>query len=191
MHGVSEHGQERNRAEIARLRMAALPRGRLVGGCSSTNATAALRGAAVDYDAWGAAGLEGWSFEEVLPFFVRLESDEDFGSDPWHGARGPIPIRRYGPEGAAVRTEGRLQERRSHRARRSGQRSLGNLLVLQQQRERAISLSGGGSTLAATSKLASSTSSCPDLSGRFGRSTGRRAFGATVGQLNSSVQQVC
>lgn len=72
-----------------------LPRGRLVGGCSSTNATFALRGTPADYDAWSDAGLQGWSFEEVLPFFVQLESDEDFGYDAWHGSRGPIPIRRY------------------------------------------------------------------------------------------------
>lgn len=76
----------------------ALPRARVVGGCSATNATFALRGAPADYDAWAEAGLAGWGFEDVLPFFNRLEADADFGSDPWHGDRGPIPIRRYGPD---------------------------------------------------------------------------------------------
>lgn len=75
-----------------------LPRARVVGGCSATNATFALRGAPADYDSWAEAGLDGWTFEKVLPFFVRLEADADFGSDAWHGARGPIPIRRYGPD---------------------------------------------------------------------------------------------
>lgn len=75
-----------------------LPRARVVGGCSATNATFALRGSPADYDAWAKAGLDGWSFEDVLPFFIRLEADADFGSDPWHGQRGPLPIRRYGPD---------------------------------------------------------------------------------------------
>jgi choline dehydrogenase len=75
----------------------ALPRGRLLGGCSSTNATFALRGSPADYDAWAAAGNPGWSFEEVLPFFARLERDLDFGDRPWHGDAGPLPIRRYQP----------------------------------------------------------------------------------------------
>ena len=72
-----------------------LPRGKLLGGCSSTNATFALRGHPADYDAWAHAGNDGWSFDEVLPFFTRLESDADFGGAPWHGDGGPLPIRRY------------------------------------------------------------------------------------------------
>jgi choline dehydrogenase len=72
-----------------------LPRGRLLGGCSSTNAVFALRGSPADYDAWAAAGNAGWSFEDLLPYFIRLENDEDFGDAPWHGEGGPIPIRRY------------------------------------------------------------------------------------------------
>ncbi|MER3513216.1 MAG: hypothetical protein C4310_01395, partial [Chloroflexota bacterium] len=70
-----------------------LPRGKLVGGCSATNAAIALRGAPSDYDEWAMCGNPGWSFAEVLPFFRRLESDADF-NDPWHGQDGPIPIRR-------------------------------------------------------------------------------------------------
>ena len=72
-----------------------LLRGRIVGGSSAVNATCALRGAAADYDRWGALGNDGWSFDEVLPFFVRLENDRDFGTEPWHGRKGPLPIRRY------------------------------------------------------------------------------------------------
>ena len=76
----------------------ALPRGRLLGGCSSTNATFALRGSPADYDAWAALGAEGWAFEDVLPFFRRLERDDDFGGEAWHGRDGPLPIRRYPAE---------------------------------------------------------------------------------------------
>ena len=74
-------------------RSIALPRGKLVGGCSATNAAIALRGAPNDYDEWAARGNPGWSFSEVLPFFRRVESDADF-EDRWHGRDGPLPIRR-------------------------------------------------------------------------------------------------
>jgi choline dehydrogenase len=73
----------------------ALPRGKLLGGCSSTNATFALRGHPADYDAWAQAGNPGWSFGDLLLFFTRLETDADFGDAPWHGDAGPLPIRRY------------------------------------------------------------------------------------------------
>ena len=75
----------------------ALPRGRLLGGCSSTNATFALRGSPADYDGWASSGNPGWSFSDVLPSFTRLERDLDFGDRPWHGSAGPVPIRRYRP----------------------------------------------------------------------------------------------
>ena len=72
-----------------------LPRGRLLGGCSSTNATFALRGSPADYDVWAALGNDGWAFDDVLPYFRRLERDQDFGDEAWHGHEGPLPIRRY------------------------------------------------------------------------------------------------
>ncbi len=74
-------------------RTIALPRGKLVGGCSATNAAIALRGTPSDYDEWAARGNPGWSFSEVLPFFRRLENDADF-DDRWHGRDGPLSIRR-------------------------------------------------------------------------------------------------
>jgi choline dehydrogenase len=76
----------------------ALYRGKLLGGCSSTNATFALRGHPADYDDWALAGNIGWSFSDVLPYFCRLETDADFGSAEWHGSAGPLPIRRYGDD---------------------------------------------------------------------------------------------
>jgi choline dehydrogenase-like flavoprotein len=71
-------------------------RGRLVGGCSALNATIALRGHPRDYDAWAEQGNPGWSFDQVLPFFRRIETDADFCTE-WHGTGGPLPIRRYPP----------------------------------------------------------------------------------------------
>ena len=48
-------------------------------------------------------GSPGWSFAEVLPTFVALERDLDFGTAPYHGELGPVPIRRYlGSEQSAV-----------------------------------------------------------------------------------------
>ncbi|HEX9087602.1 MAG TPA: GMC oxidoreductase [Arthrobacter sp.] len=70
----------------------ALPQGRVTGGSSAVNATFALRGHPADYDGWA---LHGWKFEDVLPSFLRLEHDLDFGSAPYHGTDGPVPIRRY------------------------------------------------------------------------------------------------
>ncbi|HEU0199082.1 MAG TPA: FAD-dependent oxidoreductase [Burkholderiaceae bacterium] len=74
-----------------------LPRAKLVGGCSATNAAMALRGTPDDYDEWAAHGNPGWAFADVLPFFRRLENDADF-ADHWHGRGGPVPIRRDPPQ---------------------------------------------------------------------------------------------
>lgn len=69
--------------------------GRGVGGSSAVNAQAAGRGLPNDYDGWG---CPGWTWEDVLPSFVRLERDLDFGGAPYHGADGPIPISRWPEE---------------------------------------------------------------------------------------------
>jgi len=71
------------------------PRGRVVGGSTAVNTCIAIRGQDYDYDEWGARGLPGWSFEECLPAFKRLETDLDFGDAPYHGKSGPIPVRRH------------------------------------------------------------------------------------------------
>ncbi len=79
-------------------RCIALPRARLVGGCSATNGCFAMRGAPADYDGWAtAAGMAAWSFAELLPYFCRIEADADF-DDAWHGRDGPMPIRRHPPD---------------------------------------------------------------------------------------------
>lgn len=64
-------------------------RGRIVGGCSSTNAMAYVRGNHADYDRWAATGLPDWSFAKVLPHFKRQESWAG-GADDWRGGDGPI-----------------------------------------------------------------------------------------------------
>lgn len=70
---------------------------RIMGGGSSVMGMIALRGVADDYHAWRAAGAIGWDWDDVLPYFRRLEHDLDFGG-PLHGDDGPLPIRRHMPE---------------------------------------------------------------------------------------------
>ncbi|HEX3629804.1 MAG TPA: FAD-dependent oxidoreductase, partial [Candidatus Dormibacteraeota bacterium] len=69
-------------------------RNKIVGG-TSTVTRFTPRGAPADYDEWAAAGNAGWGWDEVLPYFKRLEADTDYGRDPWHGDRGPMPSTRY------------------------------------------------------------------------------------------------
>ncbi|MDB5510552.1 MAG: family oxidoreductase, partial [Enterovirga sp.] len=70
---------------------------RIMGGGSSINGQVALRGDPRDYDAWSALGARGWTWNEVEPYFRRLERDLDFDGAE-HGACGPIPIRRIFPD---------------------------------------------------------------------------------------------
>ena len=54
-----------------------LPRGKVLGGCSSTNAMAYVRGNAADYNDWAASGNRGWSYNDVLPAFKKHEHNAD------------------------------------------------------------------------------------------------------------------
>jgi 5-(hydroxymethyl)furfural/furfural oxidase len=68
-----------------------------VGGGSNIQGMVALRGLPQDYDEWRDLGATGWGWDEVLPYFRRVESDLDFDG-PLHGRGGPIPIRRIHPD---------------------------------------------------------------------------------------------
>ncbi len=71
------------------------PRGRGLGGSSSINAMIYTRGRAADYDAWAAAGCDGWSWDDVLPYFRRAECNERLAGsddDPLHGGNGPLHV---------------------------------------------------------------------------------------------------
>jgi choline dehydrogenase len=69
-------------------------RGRGVGGSSAINGQIAIRPPRQDFDDWAAAGCAGWSWAEILPYFCRIETDLEFGHEPYHGDNGPIPIYR-------------------------------------------------------------------------------------------------
>jgi choline dehydrogenase len=75
------------------------PRGKVLGGSSAVNAAVALRARATDLAKWGEHGVEGWSFDDVLPVFKLLENTPA-GDDAYHGRTGPLPIRQ--------RTDGEL-----------------------------------------------------------------------------------
>ena len=85
------------------------PRGRGVGGSSAVNGLVALRGTPEDYDRWaGPLGCPGWGWSDLVPRFLQVEDDLDYGGDGLHGRGGPIPLFRIpfdelGPLDAALR----------------------------------------------------------------------------------------
>ncbi|MBB2147044.1 choline dehydrogenase [Pedobacter sp. LMG 31464] len=68
-----------------------LPRGKVLGGCSSTNAMAYVRGDKHDYNDWAALGNKGWSYDEVLPYFKKSEHNEDI-HNTYHGQNGELNV---------------------------------------------------------------------------------------------------
>ena len=64
-------------------------RGKVIGGCSSTNAMAYVRCHPLDFDRWAGQGCTGWSFADLLPYFQRQE-DWEGGADAYRGAGGPL-----------------------------------------------------------------------------------------------------
>ncbi len=68
-----------------------IPRGKTLGGSSSTNAMAYVRGNKEDFNEWASLGNKGWGYEEVLPYFKKSECHEQFG-EPFHGESGPLNI---------------------------------------------------------------------------------------------------
>jgi 5-(hydroxymethyl)furfural/furfural oxidase len=70
---------------------------RVLGGGSSINGQMANRGAPTDYEEWVNRGADGWGWNDVLPFFKKVERDLDFDG-PYHGKEGRIPVRRIPPE---------------------------------------------------------------------------------------------
>jgi len=66
-------------------------RGKVIGGSSSINVMAYVRGNAGDYDRWAQKGCTGWSYADTLPYFRRCESWEG-GADTWRGGDGPLRV---------------------------------------------------------------------------------------------------
>ena len=70
-----------------------IPRGKVLGGCSATNAMQWYRGHPADYDAWETAGAAGWTYAAMLPYFRRSE-DWEGGASRQRGAGGPMRVTR-------------------------------------------------------------------------------------------------
>ncbi len=68
-------------------------RGKMLGGTSSINGMMYSRGNRGDYDGWAALGLDGWSYDDVLPYFRRSETNWR-GETAWHGGSGPMMVAR-------------------------------------------------------------------------------------------------
>jgi len=67
------------------------PRGKVLGGSSSSNAMCYTRGHRRDYDGWAALGNDGWAYADALPLFKRSENQMR-GASEYHGAGGPLPV---------------------------------------------------------------------------------------------------
>ncbi len=67
--------------------------GRVIGGGSSVNGMISIRGLPSDYDGWAERGAAGWGWEDVLPYFRKMETDVDYDGE-LHGADGPMTVRR-------------------------------------------------------------------------------------------------
>ncbi len=67
------------------------PRGKALGGSSAINAMLYVRGNPKDYDSWEAAGCKGWSYKDVLPYFIKSENNE-LGKNEFRGNQGPLHV---------------------------------------------------------------------------------------------------
>lgn len=67
------------------------PRGKVIGGSSAINGAVACRALPYDFKRITAKGLKGWTYEDVLPYFKKMETCYN-GEDAWHGRSGPFPI---------------------------------------------------------------------------------------------------
>jgi len=69
-----------------------IPRGHVVGGSGSIMAWCNFRGHPTDFDDWAAAGNPGWSYREVLPYFLRSENNESYPDSVYHGHSGLMNV---------------------------------------------------------------------------------------------------
>ena len=72
------------------------PRGKVLGGSSTLNYMLYIRGNRQDYNNWERSGAHGWSYEDVLPYFIKSEDnrDLDVAFNGYHGRGGPLTVQR-------------------------------------------------------------------------------------------------
>ena len=78
-------------SEVEDHRRGYQPRGKTLGGSSSINAMLYVRGHKWDYDHWSELGNNGWSYDEILPYFKKAEHNEIHQND-FHGQNGPLNV---------------------------------------------------------------------------------------------------
>ncbi len=105
------------------------PKGKVLGGSSSINGLLYIRGQAADYDGWRQMGCEGWSYDDVLPYFKRAENQER-GPNEAHGVGGPLNVSDITEKNEVSKGTARCRDRSRHSApgryqwRRSGRGDL-------------------------------------------------------------------
>ncbi len=92
------------------------PRGKCLGGSSAINAMVYIRGHRQDYDDWSEMGNKGWSYDEVLPYFIKSENNERI-HDQYHGNSGPLSV-------IDLHTDSPLHERYLRAAQEQGHKIL-------------------------------------------------------------------
>ncbi|KAK7504833.1 hypothetical protein BaRGS_00003861 [Batillaria attramentaria] len=77
------------------------PRGRILGGTSNLNSMLYTRGSRHDFDLWAELGAEGWSYKDVLPYFIKSEDNqnEELVKSGWHGKGGPVKVAQHNTVG--------------------------------------------------------------------------------------------
>ena len=75
-----------------------VPRGKVTGGSSAINGQMFLRGVPEDYDSWASMGNDQWSFQHLLQYLRKIETDTEFGGGDFHSSDGPIIVRRFKTE---------------------------------------------------------------------------------------------
>jgi choline dehydrogenase len=96
MHHVLPQEQLGGRAPI-------VPQAKVLGGGSAVNAMVYIRGQTEDYDGWDEAlGGAGWSYRDLLPYFIRQEGNDHLGA-PYHGVDGPLKVSHLGQHSAMSR----------------------------------------------------------------------------------------
>lgn len=87
----SSGGLHRTEINATENRKGFQPRGKTLGGSSAINAMLYIRGQKEDYNAWNALGNQGWSYDDVLPYFKKAENNGSF-DDSFHGQHGPLSV---------------------------------------------------------------------------------------------------
>ncbi|VVC99737.1 unnamed protein product [Leptidea sinapis] len=92
------HTERQEKACLNNGGICSWPRGKLLGGCSVINGMMYMRGHPADYDGWAINGATGWSWFEVLPYFLKSEDNKEIGngiSGQYHTTGGPLPVQKF------------------------------------------------------------------------------------------------